>query len=170
MTSAVRLLDALSRLLFLLACLLVAAIVCVVTYDVVSRNLGLTTIVWAVNSVEYAMLHITFLCFPWLVRTRGHVCVEIALTMMPAGLRRAWEAMLMVLAAAICFYMAWRSGLSLADTLASGAYEVRSFDMPMWLLYSTMPVGFLVGGLQFLAFFARGESFYGAAPDAHAGL
>ena len=42
--------------------------------------------------------------------------------------------------------------------------------MPMWAVYSTMPIGFFFGGLQFLAFFPRRESFFEASVDAHAGL
>lgn len=170
MKAAFGLLDLLSRLLFLLACLLIVGIVLIVTYDVASRNLGLPTFLWAVDGVEYAMLHITFLCFPWLVRSRGHVCVEIALSYMRAPLRRGWEIGLMILSALICLYLTWRTGLLFAQALADGTYEVRVVDMPMWALYVSMPIGFLVGALQFLAFPLRGESFYGAAPDAHAGL
>lgn len=170
MTASLRILDAISLFLFRLACLLVLGIVLVVTYDVASRNLGLPTAVWAVNSVEYAMLYITFLALPHLVLTRGHVCVEILLTYMPSGLRKAWEAVLQIVSALVCFYMAWHSFEVFLGALAEGSYEVRAFDMPEWAIYLCMPVGFLFGGLQFLAFFPRGDSFFGAAPDAHAGM
>ncbi|WP_425053870.1 TRAP transporter small permease [Psychromarinibacter sp. S121] len=170
MTSALRILDAVCLLLFRIACLLVAAIVLIVIYDVLSRNLGLPTVIWAVNSVEYAMLHITFLCLPWLVLTRGHVCVEVLLTYMPAGLRHYWQAGLQILSAVVCLYLTYHTGKSLIRVLADGSYEVRSFDAPMWALYLTMPLGFGLGGLQFLAFFARGESFFGAPPESHAGM
>ncbi|PTQ75321.1 TRAP transporter small permease [Celeribacter persicus] len=170
MSAALSLLDALSKLMFWIACALVVMIVCVVTYDVASRNLGLPTAIWAVNSVEYAMLHITFLCFPWLVRTRGHVCVEVLLTYLPAGLRRLWQAGLQILAALIAFYLMYHSGKSFFEVLTDGSYEVRAFDAPMWMLYASMPLGFGLGALQFLSFFPRHESFYGAPPEAHAGL
>ena len=165
-----RLLDWTSLMLFRLACLLVAAIVVIVTYDVTSRNLGLPTAVWAVNSVEYAMLHITFLCLPHLVLTKGHVCVEILLTYLPKGLRLVWENALQVVSALICFYLMWHTASSFFRVLADGSYEVRSFDAPMWTLYLSMPLGFGIGGLQFLSFFARDDSFFGAPPEAHAGM
>nr|WP_321511324.1 TRAP transporter small permease [uncultured Celeribacter sp.] len=170
MSVALSLLDALSKLMFWIACLLVVMIVCVVTYDVASRNLGLPTAVWAVNSVEYGMLHITFLCFPQLVRTRGHVCVEVVLSYLPSGLRSLWQAALQILAAVICAYLTVHSAQSLIKVIGDGSYEVRAFDAPMWMLYASMPLGFGLGALQFLSFFPRGESFYGASPDAHAGL
>ncbi|QPM90913.1 TRAP transporter small permease [Pseudooceanicola algae] len=170
MSLSLRILDAISLLLFRLACLLIFGIVALVTYDVLSRNLGLPTAVWAVNSVEYAMLHITFLCLPELVRTRGHVCVEVLLTYMPDGLRKTWELGLHILSALICFYLAWQTADSFLTALIKGTYEVRSYDMPNWLIYATMPLGFFFGGLQFLAFPIRGESFFGASPDAHAGM
>ncbi|MFV0386927.1 TRAP transporter small permease [Paracoccus sp. (in: a-proteobacteria)] len=170
MTAALRFLDVTSLLLFRLACLLVTGIVLVVTYDVLSRNIGLPTAIWAVNSVEYAMLHITFLCLPYLVLTRGHVCVEIVLTYLPRGVRRGWVFLLHIASALICFYLCWKSGQIFAKVWADGSYEVRSFDAPMWALYASMPLGFGFGGLQFLAFLLKGDSFYSAPPDAHAGL
>ncbi|QDL90329.1 TRAP transporter small permease [Paroceanicella profunda] len=162
--------DLISRFLFLLAILITAALVFIVTYDVGARNLGLTPPNWAVNTVEYGMLHITFLALPWLVRTRGHVCVELVLTYLPARARTAWELALHAISALICFYLAYRSGLSLADTIAKGSYEVRSFDMPMWMLFASMPAGFLLGGLQFVAFPLRGDSFFAGAAAEKGGL
>ncbi|WP_376877982.1 TRAP transporter small permease [Albirhodobacter sp. R86504] len=170
MSSALRLLDAASVLLFRAACLLIVMIVLTVTYDVFSRNLGWTMAIWAVNSVEYAMLHVTFLCLPYLVMTRGHVCVEVVLSYLSKPVRKTWETVLQILAAVICFYLAWHSGKSFFKVLMDGSYEVRSFDAPMWMLFFSMPLGFGFGGAQFLAFLARGESFYGAPPEAHAGL
>lgn len=170
MTAALRMLDAISTLLFYIACLLVVAIVGMVTYDVFSRNLGLPTAIWAVNAVEYSMLHITCLSIPYLVLTRGHVCVEIILTYLPNGARRAWETVLHVLAALICGFLCFESGKMFLQVVADGSYEVRSFDAPMWFLYFSMPLGFGFGALQFLAFLIRGESFYGASPESHAGM
>ncbi|WP_157968915.1 TRAP transporter small permease [Tropicimonas sp. IMCC34011] len=170
MTIALRTLDRLCQLLFALACALTAFIALTVTYDVASRNLGLPVIIWAVNSVEYAMLAITFLAMPWLVRTRGHVCVEVVLTFLPITLRRWWEAALHYLAAGLCFFLAYRAGLAAADAMARELYDVRAFDMPMWLLYGVMPIGFFFSALQFLAFPIQGQSFYGAPPSEKAGL
>ncbi|MCB1512930.1 MAG: TRAP transporter small permease subunit [Hyphomicrobiaceae bacterium] len=170
MPSLLRLLDAISLGMFRLACVLVALIVFSVAYDVTSRNLGLPSAFWVVNSVEYAMLHITFLSLPYLVLTRGHVCVEVLLTYMRPALRRVWEQGLQVTSALICFYLSWHCGKSFLQAMADGLYDVRAFDAPMWMIYLTMPIGFALGGLQFLSFFAREQSFFGAPPETHAGM
>lgn len=163
-------LDAISRALFWLACVCTGAIVLIVLYDVISRNFGLPTAIWAINGVEYLMLHITLLALPWLVRTRGHVSIEIIFAYLPPGAARKHQMVLHLLAAAICFWLAWRTGVSLVAAWISGAYEIRSFDAPMWTLFSTMPIGFLFGGLQFLAFPLRGDSFFGGRAEEKAGL
>ncbi|KGM49794.1 TRAP transporter small permease [Pseudooceanicola atlanticus] len=170
MRPMLQLIDLISKLLFVLGCLLVLAIVFIVNYDVLSRNLGLPTAIWAVNTVEYAMLHLTFLVLPYLVMTRGHVFVGILLTYMPERMRKGWETALHIISAAICFYMTWYSLDSFLKGWADGSYEVRAYDMPMWGVYSTMPIGFFFGGLQFLAFLPKGQSFFDASADAHAGL
>lgn len=163
----IRLVDALSRLLFAAAVGIVAAIVLLVIYDVASRNLRLPTLPGAVTTVEFALFFVTFLALPWLVRTRGHVAVEIVFTALSLRARRVLELVLHLVAAVMCAALALRSGSSMVDALLSGDYEVRSYDMPMWLLYAAMMSGFGLGALQFLAFPLRGESFYGADP-AHA--
>jgi len=170
MAAFISLIDGLSRALFFLACLLVAAMVLVVAYDVGTRNLGMRPPIWAVNSVEYAMLYVTFLALPELVRTRGHVCVELLLVAIGSTARKHLEKGLHVLAALICLYLAWRSGVELWKTIQSGSYEVRSFDMPMWALFLSMPFGFLLGGLQFIAFPLRGDSFFTGPADSKGGL
>lgn len=163
-------LKALSLVLFCLACALVGAILIVVSYDMMSRNFGWPSIVWAVNSVEYMMLFITFLVMPWLVRTRGHVSVAVLLQALPGQVRRRFETFLHILAAAICLYLAWRAGLRLEDAVRRGAMEIRSFDMPLWIVYVTMPIGLGLSGLEFLAFLLRRESFYDAHVEEAAGL
>ncbi|MFV0383344.1 TRAP transporter small permease [Paracoccus sp. (in: a-proteobacteria)] len=163
-------LKALSFACFACACGLVGCILIVVSYDMTSRNFGLPTAVWSVNSVEYMILFVTFLVMPWLVRTRGHVSVTIVLQNMPDAVRHLFEKFLHVFAAVICFHLAWRAGLRLEDAIARGAVEIRSFDMPLWIVYVTMPVGLGLSGLEFLAFLYRGESFYDAHLEEAAGL
>jgi len=170
MKTMLRMLDFLTWLLFVLAALLVGLILLVVAYDMASRNFGLPTAMWAVNSVEYAMLHITFLALPWLVRTRGHVSVEVLLMALPPRLRHMHEVFLHILAAAVCFYIAWRSGMAFVQAVVSGSYEVRTFDTPMWILFATMPLGTFFGGLQFLSFLPRSESYFVADKSTGAGL
>jgi len=170
MKTVLSLLDFLTWVLFVLAAVLVGLILLVVAYDMASRNFGLPTAMWAVNSVEYAMLHITFLALPWLVRTRGHVSVEVLLMVLPARVRRAHEVFLHILAAAVCFYIAWRSGIAFVQAVDSGSYEIRTFDTPMWALFASMPLGMFFGGLQFLAFLLRGESYFVPDKSTGAGL
>lgn len=163
-------LDGATKGLFWLACLLAGGIFLVVSYEVLARNLALPSIVWGVNSVEYALLHLTFLSMPYLVLTRGHVSVELLVHTLPPAPRRALELFLHGLAAAICLYLAWRAGLALERAIQRGSFEVRSFDMPRWAILFSMPLGLGLSGLQFLAFPLRGESFFAVTPDKGAGL
>lgn len=170
MQTLIAITDRLSRFLFIVACAIIAVMVIIVTYDVGSRNLGFRPPIWAVNTVEYAMLHVTFLALPELVRTRGHVCVELLLTALGAKSRILLETVLHIAAALIWFYLAWRSGIELVSSFIGGDYEVRSFDMPMWGLFLTMPLGFFVGALQFIAFPLRGESYFTGPAASKGGL
>jgi C4-dicarboxylate transporter, DctQ subunit len=162
--------EAISRLLFLAAMALVAAIFVIVVYDVSTRNLGLRPPYWGVNTVEYALFWIALLSVPDLVRTRGHVSVEVVLAALPERSRYRLSTAVSLVAAVLCFFVAWRSGGSFLKAWTSGAYEVRAFDMPEWIVYLPMPISFALAGLMFLRFPLIGESYHSGPAESAGGL
>src|SRR5512145_3225772 len=71
-----------------LAALLIAAMMVVITVDVVVRNLGYQSSAHFFTFTEYALLVIPCLGAPWLVREKGHIYVEILLMHLAPGKRR----------------------------------------------------------------------------------
>jgi C4-dicarboxylate transporter DctQ subunit len=57
--------------------LMLAGVCLLIVYDVIARNLGLQPPASTVALTEYALLYFTMAAAPWLVRTRGHIVVEI---------------------------------------------------------------------------------------------
>ena len=57
--------------------LIIAGVCLLIVYDVIARNLGLQPPASTVALTEYALLYFTMAASPWLVRTRGHIVVEI---------------------------------------------------------------------------------------------
>lgn len=151
---------ALSRALYFAAAALVAVVLCIVVWDVTSRNLGLTPPYWGVNTVEYALFWIAFLSLPDLVRTRGHVSVEVVLAALPEARRRVASAAISLAAAGVSAFMTYWSGRAFLLAWTSGSYEVRTFDMPEWIIYLPMPIAFLLAALMFLRLPLIGESYH----------
>jgi TRAP-type C4-dicarboxylate transport system permease small subunit len=157
-----RLFDASGRIaqaLAVLAKLLLAAIVLLVGADVAARNLA-RPLVWSVSLTEYLLVYIAFLPMPALVRGKGHVCADFIRTALPQRLRRVIERGVYVLCLAICVYLGWIALGGALTSLKSGAYEVRTFDMPRWLIFAPMVVGLWLSALEFLRYLLGRDSIY----------
>jgi TRAP-type C4-dicarboxylate transport system permease small subunit len=157
-----RLFDASGRIaqaLAVLTKLLLAAIVLLVGADVAARNLA-RPLVWSVSLTEYLLVYIAFLPMPALVRGKGHVCADFIRTALPQRLRRVIERGVYVLCLAICVYLGWIALGGALTSLKSGAYEVRTFDMPRWLIFAPMVVGLWLSALEFLRYLLGRDSIY----------
>ena len=155
-----RLSHALSRLTMLLLGLLVIVVVA----DVVVRTLGLRPLAWASSTAEYILLYAAFLPMPALVRDKGHVFVEFLRAPMARPMQRACEAAVYVVCVAVCAYLAWVAASSGITAWREGAYETRTFDMPKWLVYLPIAVGFLLSTFEWLRFLLGSDSLYDVDP------
>lgn len=157
-----RLFDASGRIAQVLAVLtklLLAAIVLLVCADVAARNLA-RPLAWGVSLTEYLLVYIAFLPMPALVRGKGHVCADFIRTALPQSLRRVIERGVYVLCLAICVYLGWIALGSAFTSLKSGAYEVRTFDMPRWLIFAPMVAGLWLSAIEFLRYLVGRDSIY----------
>lgn len=157
-----RLFEASGRVAYALAVLtklLLAAVVLLVAADVAARNLA-RPIAWSVSLTEYLLVYVAFLPMPALVRGKGHVCADFIRGALPAGLRRPMERAVYLLCLALCLYLGWIAFRGAATAWASGAYDVRSFDMPRWLIYAPMALGLWLSALEFLRYLLGRDSIY----------
>jgi TRAP-type C4-dicarboxylate transport system permease small subunit len=139
--------------------LLLALVVLLVAWDVFSRNFT-RPVAWSVSLTEYLLIYVTFLPMPALVRGKGHVCADFIRTAMPRGLRRAVETGVYLLCIAICSHLGWVALQGVIASLRTGAYDVRTFDMPSWLIYAPMVLGLWLSALEFLRYLVGHDSIY----------
>ena len=71
----------------------------------------------------------------------------------------------------VCAVLAWYGGVETVKSFARRDMDVRSFDMPRWILVAFIPLSFAMMGIEFLRFLVRGEDFLGrlSSPDAKEG-
>ena len=139
--------------------LLLALVVLLVAWDVFSRNFT-RPVAWSVSLTEYLLIYVTFLPMPALVRGKGHVCADFIRTAMPRGLQRAVETGVYLLCIAICTHLGWVALQGAIASLQTGAYDVRTFDMPRWLIYAPMVLGLWLSALEFLRYLLGHDSIY----------
>ena len=86
---------------------------------------------------------------PWLVRERGHVAIEALVAVLPNRTRRALAKFVYLVCGSVCFLFAWFSLELFWEAWVTGEEDIRGVDMPYWLLFSPMPIAFLLAGLEF---------------------
>ena len=150
----------LSWLMSVCARLLIGALVVLVVADVAVRNAGLRPLAWAVNTSEFFLLYITFLSMPWLVRQKGHVFVEFLRVVLPDRAKLVLARVIYFACLVLCLYLAWVAGKSFALAIARGTYEMRTFDIPKWVVFAPMIAAFVLSSVEWLRYLLGYDDFY----------
>lgn len=147
------------------ACLALVAVLIVV--DVTMRNLGFQPPAHTLTLTEYALLYVTMLASPWLVRTRGHVYIELLTAAVSARNRRILSRVVAVLSLTVCLILAWFSLAATVDDFQRAVADIRSFDMPRWVLFACLPVGFGLMSIEFFRFAVGSEVMHTGEAGIH---
>ncbi len=151
------------RMLAGFCCILLALVAISTVIDVTIRELGFQSVVGRTAFAEWSLLYIATLGSPYLVRTSGHVFVDALLKTFPRPVRWVIEKLVYLLCIAICLYLAWYAGLIGYEGWLANDYEIRSFDMPRWLIHLPIMVGFVLMAVEFLRYLIGGASMYDQA-------
>jgi TRAP-type C4-dicarboxylate transport system permease small subunit len=138
---------------------LIAAMMVVITVDVVVRNLGYQSWAHFFTFTEYALLIVPCLGAPWLVREKGHIYVEILLMQLRPRARRKLMMAIGVACIAVCLVIAWYGFQVTLTDFRQAERDVRSLDMPRWLVVGWIPLSFLMMAIEFARFLYRREDF-----------
>lgn len=151
--------GALANALAILTKLILGLIVLLVVGDVAMRNLA-RPIAWSTSLTEYLLIYVAFLPAPALVRLKGHVCADFLRTALPASVQRPTEKMVYLLCIALSAFLGALAFQAMMESLRTGSYDVRTFDMPKWVIFLPMVVGFWLSALEFLRFLTGRDSIY----------
>lgn len=156
-------------LLAVIARLLIGLLVLLVVSDVAVRNAGLRPLAWAVNTSEFFLLYITFFAMPWLIRQKGHVFVIFLRVVLPETAKLVLAKVVYLACIVLCLYLGWVAWNSLTVSLARGTYEMRTFDIPKWVVFSPMVLAFFLSALEWLRYLLGYDDFYDSDPLEMAG-
>jgi C4-dicarboxylate transporter DctQ subunit len=140
---------------------LMAAMMVTICVDVVLRNLGYQSSAHLFTFSEYALLLIPCLGAPWMVREKGHIFVEIVLMYLGREQRALMVRLIGIVCILVCAILAWYGADVTVKGFIRNDMDVRSFDMPRWILVAFIPLSFGMMAMEFLRFMVRGENFLG---------
>ena len=122
----------------------VVFIVCGIAVDVALRNIGVGSIEWMIEVVEYGLFLLTFVGTAYVLRLGRHVTVDIVPSILAPRARRYLAILAGVLLLAICatfFYYGLRTALvSHAENYAL----VKTFTIREWWLLAVLPAAALL--------------------------
>ena len=157
--------DAVVYGMAIVAAFLMAAMMVIITLDVIFRNLGYQSSAHFFTFTEYALLIVPCLGAPWLAREKGHIYVEIMLNSLPPRGKAAMTWLIGLFCIAVCLTIAWYGlQVTISDYLQAEK-DVRSLDMPRWMLVFWIPLSFLMMALEFVRFLWRRENFLAPLSD-----
>lgn len=142
--------------------LLMAAMMVAICFDVIARNLGYQSSAHLFTFTEYALLIVPCLGAPWLVREKGHIYVEIIFMYLPREGRWLLMRLIGVACVIVCLVLAWYGGEVTVRNFVMHDVDVRSMDMPRWMIVGFIPLSFAMMAVEFIRFLARGEDFLGS--------
>ncbi len=141
-------------------CAIVAALFALIVLDVGLRSIGVKPFAFTLAVVEYGLLYFAMCAAPYLVRVRGHVVIEAVVAQLPRPAQRILAKLVYLICFALCMLMAWYSAGLFVEALVRGILDVRGVNLPYWLLYLPLPLGFFLSGLEFVRYLAGLASYY----------
>jgi TRAP-type C4-dicarboxylate transport system permease small subunit len=153
-----RFLHQLSIAMAVIAGAMLAFIPCAVVVDVTIRATGGQPPQWTSAVVEYLNLYIAMLVAPWILTRKGHVVVEIILDRFKGTTRLVLDRLIVAICALLCLLLGALALQLLVDSFQSGAQDVRSIDLPRWLLFVPFVVSFFTMLGILVCVFIRGDT------------
>jgi TRAP-type C4-dicarboxylate transport system permease small subunit len=138
------------KTLAMLAGVVLAADILLITGEVVFRNLGLSGLGWASDVIEFSLPLATLLVAPWLVAQKGHVKLDLLVERMASGQRNALYRATMLLATVVTGVLVYASTLLALDTHSSGSLVMKSLVFPEWWVMAPVPLLFLLIAIECL--------------------
>jgi C4-dicarboxylate transporter DctQ subunit len=137
------------------AALLFVGITLAICAEVLLRYGFNSPIRWVVEISEYALLWITFLGAAWVLRSGGHVRVDIMLQYLsPAALRVC--GLFSAAAGALTTLVLFAFGVEATVTaIMRGAFKPTGIDVPTWMIIIVIPAGALLLFFRFARLFAE---------------
>lgn len=160
-------LDRLTNILAILSGVYLVWIFLAIVFQVVARSVFLYGSSHIFTFIEYGLLYITMAGAPWLVREKGHVYIEILTAAVSEQVRPILSRAVVGLVILICVIITYYGIEVTIRAFVRDEMDMRSLDMPRWMLMISMPICFGLMSLQFLRFVIGPETLHSGEAGMH---
>lgn len=149
-----------SLILYTLSKVILALLVLVIFADIVSRNLNISIGSWPVPTAEYSLLFITFLSIPYITQNKGHIVVQFLRLGLPKKTKDQLETLVYLICILISLYLGLTSLKLTVTSFIEGSFQYKTFNMPDWLIYLPISIGFIFSSIEWIILFSKKETIY----------
>lgn len=149
--SVLEIVDRISRVAGKLAGWLFFIIGLILTLDVVARFVFLKPTIWAGDIAVTLQIWGAYLAAAYVLQQRAFIRITAFIGMASATLRRAAEALTLVVIAGFCAIAVWQSIDIVIESVEFGRRASSMLAMPKWISEISIPIGFGLLFLQALA-------------------
>ena len=161
------LIDKVCNALAIFAGVYLVAIMFAIVFQATVRSLGFSGSSHIFTFSEYGLLYIVMAASPWLVKHKGHVYIELLTAIIPKRFAPSFSRMVTLVCVIICLMLMWYSGEATWKAFNRADYDMRSLDMPKWMLLVSMPICFSLMALQFLRYVFGSETLHTGEAGVH---
>lgn len=140
--------------------LVLAMIFVFVLMDAILRDMLISPPAWSGPANEYGLLYVTMFAAPWLVRTRGHVLLEVLRQRLPARYALVLEKLVYVFCIVICLILSWHAINLYVDAWVTGEEDHRGIDIPRTFLFAPPAIAFPLLTIEFARYLFGKDSIY----------
>ena len=134
-----------------IAACLVGASILIVCQMVVWRYVLVASTTWQTDFVTFALVGATIVGSPYVLREGGHVKVDLVTGAVSPALRRVFLIISYVTIMVLSAVFAWTGGVLFAEAWHGNWVTETVAELPLWVPYLALPLGFTLLGLQALA-------------------
>ena len=127
---------------------LILAMALIIGYDVLMRRVFDSPTIWALDVTEYALLYVTFLAAPIVLRREGHVRMTAISEILRPTPRKVLYIGGMIAASIASGILAWQSLFTLLDQIERSSSILGGIRVPQPLVFWIIPFGFFLLSLQ----------------------
>lgn len=127
---------------------IVTAVVLIIV-DVLMRITGLDPLLFILTTVEYILLWFTMLAAPYLLRIKGHVFIDAVTQFFPPRVKKAVAKLVYLTCIVASSVYGYHLIVLLVEAIESGEIDMRSFEIPMWILFAPMPLCYAMCVIEF---------------------
>ena len=140
--------------------ILLAVVFVGIIVDVTIRTIGFNSLQWYSAFAEYSLFFCTMFGAPYLVRHKGHVVVESLRMAMPSSVRIVLAKVVYIVCIILSLLFVYYGLLETIDAIKTGEQDLRSIDMPKWILMVPFPIGFSLVAVEFFRYLLGYDTYY----------